>query len=294
MLDITVPATLSNLGPGYDTLGLAVSLLNRFQFTLADDWRVGGEVVAPAQQLTLATAQRAAHHFGGDLRGLHVVQTERVPRARGLGSSATARVAGLQAALTLCGLEVPLSEQLAFLCGEEGHPDNVVPALVGGLVIVEEDEGRVEHLRLPPPKLSVALCIPDREVRTDEARRILPAEVSRGDAIFNLRRLGFLLVGLLQEHEEGVRHGLHDRLHQPWRAPLVGPVEAAFAGAMEAGALGAFISGSGSTLAAFCTSDDVATMAAAALARPFAREGVACEQLVVRPVARGALASPRP
>jgi len=291
MLDITVPATLSNLGPGYDTLGLAVSILNRFRFERATDWRVDGETVDPDAQLTLATARRAARAFGVDLPGLSVVQDERVPRSRGLGSSATARVAGLTAALGMAGREIPLSDRLAFLTEEEGHPDNVVPAVVGGLALVDVTGGRISHLRLPPPKLVVALCVPDREVSTAEARRILPETVSRDDAVFNLRRLGFLLVGLIQGLDDAVELGVDDRLHQPWRGPLIGPSGEALQGAKQAGALGAFISGSGSTLAALCTSDEVAEAAARAMEAPFRAEGTPCAQHVVRPMARGVLAS---
>jgi len=291
MLVVTVPATLSNLGPGYDTLGLALSLLNRFEFEPGDDWRAEGATVDPDAHLTLRTARRAVEHFGGDLPGLHVRQQEHVPRSRGLGSSATARVAGLLAALELGGVRAPLDDQLTFLAAEEGHPDNVVPAMVGGLAVVDVREGGVAHLRLAPPKLHVAICVPDVEVPTDEARRLLPSSVSRDDAVFNLRRLGFLLVGLLEGVDGAVTSGLDDRMHQSCRAPLIGPVDQAFARAKASGALGAFISGSGSTLAAFCHGDELAAQVAEAMASAFEEQGLACKPMVLTPVARGALAS---
>ncbi len=289
-MEITVPGTLSNLGPGYDALGLAVSVVNRFRFTFDPGFAAEGEAIDPDAHLTLATARRAAAAFGAPLPGLQVEQEERVPRSRGLGSSATARVAGLLAALSRREGEVPLEEQLAFLSAEEGHPDNVVPALVGGLCVVGFEEGGLRHLRLGPPKgLVVALCVPDLEVSTPAARAILPAQVSHSDAAFTAGRMAFLMAGLLEERHQALSMALQDRLHQPFRAPLIGPVDDAFAAAMGAGAAGAFISGSGSTLAAFVPEGVGAEGVAEAMCGAFHAQGVGARGLVVRPLARGAL-----
>ncbi len=287
---ITVPGTLSNLGPGYDALGLAVSLVNRFSFRFEDGYSAEGEEVDPASHLTLATARRTAERFGFQLGGLHVEQRERVPRARGLGSSATARVAGMLAALSQHDGEVPLEAQLAFLSEEEGHPDNVVPALVGGLCVVGFEVGGLRHLRLGPPRgLSVALCVPAVEVSTPEARGILPREVAHGDAAFTAGRVAFLMAGLLAGRHHALGLGVQDRLHQDHRAPLIGPVADAFAMAEVAGAAGAFVSGSGSTLAAFVPEGTPGEDVAEAMCAPFRALGVGATALLVRPMARGAL-----
>jgi homoserine kinase len=288
-LTVDVPATLSNLGPGYDTLGLAVDLTNTFHLEPAEGWWAEGQRTDPDEHLTLATARRAAERFGGQLRGLAVRQEERVPRARGLGSSATARVAGLWAALRLGGARAPVDEQIAFLSEEEGHPDNVAPALLGGLVAVRTVGGRPHALSLGCPSLSVALCVPDREVSTPLARERLPRQVAHGDAVANLGSLAFLLAGLLRDDPEALALGLDDRLHQPYRAPLIGPVDESLAAAREAGAIGAFVSGSGSTLAAFVAPDGPVQAVAEALARPFRGEGgPGARALGVRPRATGA------
>jgi len=287
---ITVPGTLSNLGPGYDALGLAVSLVNRFSFRFDQGYSAEGEDVDPTSHLTLATARRTAERFGFPLRGLHVEQQERVPRARGLGSSATARVAGMLAALSQHDREVSLEEQLAFLSEEEGHPDNVVPALVGGLCVVGFESGGLRHLRLGPPRgLSVALCVPAVEVSTPEARRILPLEVTHADAAFTAGRMAFLMAGLLEGRHHALRLGVQDRLHQDHRAALIGPVADAFAMAEVAGAAGAFVSGSGSTLAAFVPDGTPGEDVAEAMCGPFRALGVGARALLVRPLARGAL-----
>lgn len=291
---VSVPGTLSNLGPGYDALGLAVSLTNRFTFRFdAPGFSAEGVPVDPDDHLTLATARRAAQAFGVELPSLHVRQEEQVPRARGLGSSATARVAGLLAATSPRATPVPVEEQLAFLCEEEGHPDNVVPALLGGLCVVGFEGRRLRHLRLAPPKgLVVALCVPDLEVSTPEARRILPATVSHHDAAFTAGRMAFLMAGLLGGHHEALAIGVQDRLHQDHRAPLIGPVDQAFEAARAAGALASFVSGSGSTLASFVPDGGPVQAVAEAMCGPFREGGIDATGLAVAPLGHGALVAP--
>ena len=269
MLEVTVPATTANLGPGFDVLGMALSVRNRFVFRESERWEAQGSAIDPDAHLTLKTAIRAAEHFGGSLPPLSVDQVEQVPRSRGMGSSATARVAGLAAGLHFSNLSVPEADQLQFLSDEEGHPDNVVPAAVGGLTLCGIVGGELKTLRVNPPDLQVALCIPDHEVVTADARERLPAEVPFGDAVFNVSAVAFLLAGLVGNDLDAIRLGLRDRLHEPHRAPLIGPVAEAMDAAVGAGALGGFISGSGSTLAALVGPGEDAEAVARAMAALF-------------------------
>ena len=257
---IEVPGTLSNLGPGYDVLGMAIDRTNGFIVEV-------GEGASPGSELVLLTAQRAAERFGGVLPPLQVIQHERVPRSRGLGSSATARVAGLLAYEHFVG---PVERTLAvrFLAEEEGHPDNVAPALLGGLVVCG-----ARPVRLPIAPVGIALCIPAIEVSTPLARRALPATIAHGDAVETLGALGQLLAGLVLGDLHAIRAGVHDRVHQPYRAPLIGPVYEAFEAAVAAGGA-PFISGSGSTLAAFVHTG--ALDVAEALAGPLRAAGIPC------------------
>lgn len=271
---IEVPATLSNLGAGYDVLGLAIDVVNRF---VVDE----GFEPSPGSELVVSTARRAAERFGGSVPPLVVSQQEQVPRSRGMGSSATARVAGLLAYEHFVG-PVPRDQALAFLTEQEGHPDNVAPALLGGLVVCGG-----QPVPLPIAPIRVALCVPDREVSTPVAREALPEQVLHADAVATLGALGQLLVGLTQGDFAAVRRGVHDRLHQPYRAPLIGPVEACFAAARAAGGA-PFISGSGSTLAAFVTRD--ALSVAEAMAAPLRALGIACATSEVRVREQGATA----
>lgn len=277
---IVVPGSLSNLGPGFDVLGVAVSLLNRF------DIRDQGEgEPTDDDHLVVATIRAAAERFAVPAPARWWVrQQEEVPRSRGLGSSATARIAGLLAWMRATGTELSDDDALAFLSEGEGHPDNVIAAWLGGAVIAALDGDRVVVRSVPvAASIRVALCIPTVEVRTDAARSVLPAQLSRADAVFNASRLAMLLHGLRTGDAEALALGVEDRLHHAYRAPLIGPVDAAIAAARRAGAAAGFISGSGSTLGALVLDGD-ANAVAEALASPFDN----ARALVVSPTLAGA------
>ena len=270
---VSVPATLSNLGPGYDVLGLALDLKNRFKFTTLPQrghFISSGRKVAAKSHLAFRTFVEAIHNFGGEYSGgLSLEQDEHVPRSRGLGSSATARVAGLMAYLKLVNPDLSVKDQVAFLAKAEGHPDNVTPALRGGLTLCGHEDDQLLHMVLPAPKLQVALCIPHKTVETNAARKILPANYPQSDIVFSTSRIAFLIAALLQDKPDMLEFAMKDVIHQPFRKTLIGPVDEAFAKAKDAGALSAFISGSGSTLAAFVSLDDNAEKVAQAMAEPF-------------------------
>jgi homoserine kinase len=287
MFTVTVPATLANLGPGFDVLGLAVGVRNTFAFEPAEAWSAEGTRIEPEAHLTLWTAHRAAAHFGGVIPPLAVRQIEQVPRSRGMGSSATARVAGLAAALHYTGLSIPKRDQLEFLVEQEGHPDNVVPAAVGGLTLCGQDAQGLRVLRLAAPDLAIGLLVPRHEVSTPAAREKLPALVPHADAVHNISATAFLIAGLLKGDAAAIAAGLDDRLHQPYRAELIGPIDEAFAAAREAGAFGACVSGSGSTLAALAPSRAIAGQAARAMQAAFERHHLPGDTRVTQPVQTG-------
>ena len=290
---VSVPATLSNLGPGYDVLGLALTLQNQFEFTVLEEtklFRSGGQDIDPAKHLSFKTFLEAIDKFGGDFsRGLQLEQEEKIPRSRGLGSSATARIAGLSAYLKLVNDQVTVNEQLDFLAQGEGHPDNVTPALLGGLNLCGSYEGQSQQMKLPAPDLSVALCIPNKTVATDEARKILPKQYSGEDVVYSTSRMAFLIASLLQEQHENLRFAMQDCIHQPYRKTLIGAVDEAFTNAYEAGALSAFISGSGSTLAAFVANDQDANLVAKAMGKAFGDN--ACQVMSVETSSTGVVVS---
>lgn len=293
-IPIVVPASLSNLGPGFDVLGMAVALFNQFDVAAegpAGFARVEDAPVAADDHLLVRTVRAAEEAFGTKLtHGLTIRQNDRVPWSRGLGSSATARVAAYVAWSHFTGKRPPIEEALDFLASQEGHPDNVVAAMLGGVTAGTRTEAGFRAIRFDAPhRLRVALCIPAIEVETAAARRVLPASYPRADAVFNGNRLAFLVHGLVSGDPDSLRIGQEDRLHQPYRKHLIGPVDEVIAAATAAGAASAFVSGSGSTMAAFVLdSDRDATAIADAMAAPFRAAGTPVETLVVAPSAVGA------
>jgi homoserine kinase len=291
---LDVPATLSNLGSGFDVLGVALELHNRFCFTPTGEAGAlteGGAPLDPATHAVAGTVRAAEAAFGVRLPvGLALEQTERVPRSRGLGSSATARVAGYLAWCRFTGHTPPLEEGLALLSELEGHPDNVAAAMLGGVTLAVGGTPFVWRRLEPPAGLRVVVCVPELQVSTAAARAVLPASYPRAELVYNARRLALLMTGLLAGDAEALRLGVEDHVHTPYRKGLIGPVDEVIAGAMGAGASCAFISGSGSTLAALVL-DPAADGAAIgrAMEAPLRAAGIGCWSGVLRPGLVGAV-----
>jgi homoserine kinase len=259
---VRVPATSANLGPGFDALGLALRLHNTVSIEPADSPEIGiegeGERTLPrdashlAYQAAAAVAARAAEMGSTPgIRAFRITQRNAIPLARGLGSSAAAIIGGAVAANALLGR--PLDQQaLIDLATEiEGHPDNVAPALLGGLVVCTRAATGVRWMRLAPPPLKVVLAVPDYPVSTEEARRRLPARVPFPDAVFNVTRAALLVAALTGGRPDLLDEATQDRLHQPYREQLVPGLTEVFAAARRAGAYGVALSGSGPAVLAF-------------------------------------------
>ena len=277
---VTVPATTANLGPGFDCLGAALQLYNHFRFIRLDD--------EPAGTATIRAIGRDAESISCDRNNLayrafsHLF--ERVDRpvpavqieieigyalGRGLGSSATAIVAGLLGANALAENPLTRAQVLDLAIALEGHPDNVVPAMLGGfhLAVPDGDRWEICPLAWHESVLPVTV-IPDFQMSTHEARAALPAQYDRADAVFNVGRLGLLLQGLATGRRDWIRLGMEDKLHQPYRFPLIRGVDPVIAALKAEGAYGVAISGAGATLLALCEADRTIAnrMSAAAIA----------------------------
>ena len=295
VVKIQVPATTANLGPGFDCLGLALALYNTVELSVSatTDVRVTGE---GAGQLPLGDANlvlRAAHKLARDVDidvpGWRLRQDNHIPLARGLGSSSAAIVGGLVAANQLLGINMPAWQLLQVATEMEGHPDNVAPALSGGLTVCGLEQNRVHCAGFPPPRdLAVGLVIPDFEVSTELARSVLPSEVPFADAVFNATHTALLLAALLSEDWELLRVAMKDRLHQPYRAQLVPGMGEVIEAAVEAGAYGAALSGSGPTVVAFA--GDEHTPITDAMLQAFAGHGVRARVVWTSVSAQGAFA----
>jgi homoserine kinase len=188
--------------------------------------------------------------------GLRVRQINRIPLGRGLGSSAAACLAGIAAASRLAGVQLSTDEILTRALPFEGHPDNVTPALMGGLTASAIVAGRVVASQVPVlVNLKAVVVIPDLTLPTKRAREVLPTQVPFADAVFNLTRLALLLTGLATNRPDLLAPGTEDRLHQPYRAVLLPGMEAILEEGRQAGALATCLSGAGSSLLALVNAD---------------------------------------
>jgi homoserine kinase len=284
---VSVPATTSNLGPGFDCLGLALSLRNELTLELRDGSGPaaieiegqGADSLPRGEKNLLVRAARLV--LPRNLPGRLVFHSfNRIPLARGLGSSAAAAVAGLWAGAHLFGtLRVSEDKLEEMAVALEGHPDNVAPCVHGGLTASLTDGGRSSAHRLNiHPSLSAVVCIPDFELATKKARAALPKKVPLADAVYNASR-GILLSGALETGHTGhLPELMTDRLHQPYRAKLVPGMSEAIAAALKAGAAGAALSGSGPTVFAFIGNDRGAGVGAA-MQRAFAKKRISSRSL---------------
>ncbi len=253
-LFVQVPATLANLGSGFDALGVALDLYLEVSATLAptDQLHYTGQGQVPNTPDNLIhQGYRAAWQALGEHHPprLAIQAHNPIPLARGMGSSSAALVAGAALADALSGGQLGLDGVFRVTAGLEGHPDNVAPAVYGGFVAALADPPLA--LPLPAPKgLLFVLGVPAYEVPTPLARAALPSSVPHADAVFNLARSALWPAALYSGRLEALREAARDRLHQPYRAHLMPGIEPALEQVYAAGALAAFVGGAGPTLAA--------------------------------------------
>ncbi|WP_394649344.1 homoserine kinase [uncultured Deinococcus sp.] len=255
---VRAPASSANLGPGFDSLGLSVPLYTTLRVTPQDVTEVvplGPELEGtPADESNYVYRAMllAARRAGQPLPPARVEIWTDVPLARGLGSSAAALVAGIVAGNELLGRPLTDEVVLDVAAREEGHPDNVAPALFGGIVVATLDKLGTHYVRLDPPaNLGVTVLVPDFELSTSKARAVLPREYSRADAVHALSHAALLAAALAQGRLDLLRHAMQDYIHQVWRAPLVPGLSDILESAHEYGALGAALSGAGPTVLCF-------------------------------------------
>lgn len=251
---IRIPATTANLGPGFDTLGAALQLYNEVHVTTgpARDIEITGE---GAGQLPTGKSnivwQAMAMILGKQwpFGSLRIRLINRIPLSSGLGSSAAARLGGLLAAYAVTGKKYAPADVLAIGVRLEGHPDNIVPALAGG-VCAAVDGSAISYVRLAPPALKAVVCHPAFELPTEKARGVLPRQVPIADAVYNISRTALFIAALAARRYDCLGAAMDDRLHQPYRKKLIPGMDAVCTAARAAGAYGAVISGAGPSLIA--------------------------------------------
>ncbi|WP_295421494.1 homoserine kinase [uncultured Subdoligranulum sp.] len=261
MIQVSVPATSANVGAGFDSLGLAVSLHNVFTFEEAEGIQIssvdGTHVPAGSNNLVYRSARVVYDQLGIPLRGLRITQRNDIPMARGLGSSSACIVAGILGANALLGGRLTKRQMLTLATAIEGHPDNVAPAMLGGFVTSVIDEGQVYSVKKDiDPELAFAAFVPDFRLLTAKARAALPQMVSHKDAVYNLSRAALATAAFCDGDYALLGVATKDVLHQQYRLPLIQGGDEIFELALDLGAMAAYISGAGPTIMAVVHRDD--------------------------------------
>lgn len=306
-VSVSVPATSANLGPGFDCLGLALDLRNevtavatgpdidyddpqqtRYEIQVAGT--DAAKIPTGRENLLVEAAETLFRQAGRRPTAVSIHMVNHIPVGSGLGSSSSAIVAGLVVANAVILGGYTSAELIRLAVEMEGHPDNVAPAMMGGLVLgvlPDGEHGPVQLLlrRWTPPQLTAIIVLPDFPLLTSEARAALPPSLTRADGIFNASRLGLLLHALTSGEYDCLRVAMADRIHQPYRLTLIPGARAAYDAAYEAGALGVALSGAGPSLLALAAGhpEDIA----AAMSEAFARAGLTSRAWILQPTPEG-------
>jgi homoserine kinase len=266
VVSIQVPASTTNLGPGFDCLGAALQLWNRISIEPDESGAQNPIIVSEAANLFF-------DRTGQKRFGIRCLIEGEVPQARGLGSSVTIRAAVLLALNTLSDSHLSKRELCELCAALEGHPDNAAAALYGGFTIISKARNEIARFDIDPT-LKFVLFIPNFEVKTSEARRVVPETFSRQAVVENLANACLIAAAFASREYEQLRDAFADHLHQPFRTQFVPFLPAVLDAARKAGALGGFLSGSGSTIACLTLSDGNEVAAAIADAAPEANAKV--------------------
>ncbi|MGN1095515.1 MAG: homoserine kinase [Eubacteriales bacterium] len=257
-ITLRVPATSANVGPGFDSLGIAFSLYNTFTFEEKESGIIFSgfeKEFANEKNLAFVAYKKVAETAKKNIGGLHIGISSDVPVARGLGSSATLIAAGAVAANELLSCGYSKKELIEICFPLEGHADNLTPAFIGGFTAAMTDGGKLytESFDISD-NLKFFALVPDFETKTVNARAVLPREVPRGDAVANVSHVAMLIKAMRNGDIALLRAAINDKLHEPYRRKLIYNFDTVKSAAKDAGAPVFFISGSGSTC--MCVSEE--------------------------------------
>ncbi|SMF89168.1 homoserine kinase [Paenibacillus uliginis N3/975] len=292
---IKVPASTANLGPGFDTLGMALSLYawiemkqdDRTAFHLYGDEMKG--VPEDKSNLIYKVAQMVFDEAGISVPELAISMCSDIPLTRGLGSSASAIVGSLAAANALIGSPLPDSKLFDMATNLEKHPDNVGASLFGGIIAAAWDGSHADYVRIEPPvNLDTLVVIPDFHLSTAKAREALPEQFSLSDAVYNISRSSLMTAALASGRLDLIGAAMRDRIHQPYRAALVPGMAEILDEAPNRGALGIALSGAGPTLIALIQrGDERVESLKSYLMETMKKEGISASSLLLQPDVEG-------
>ena len=291
MIKIRVPATSANLGPGFDCLGLALDIWNEISFEDAEEmtYRVTGagaeKLNRRPKNLLTESFKRVYEICGKPLIGIDIKAHNNIFHSSGLGSSAAAIVAGIYGANELLNKPLDLNVLLKLAAEIEGHPDNVAPALLGGLVVSIMTESEIITRCYVIPALTIVIVKPEMRWQTHTARSVLPKSVSRADAIFNIGRTALVIDSLRNGDLDLLQKVMDDRIHQSYRLKLIPAGMAAYKTAKQFGA--AALSGAGPSIICFVLTEKAET-AKEKIIDVFTKQGIESQGLITRPSSLGA------
>ena len=291
MIKIRVPATSANLGPGFDCLGLALDIWNEVAFEESDSisYQVTGEGAEKLNQrprnLLTDSFRRVFEICGTSLKGVAIKAHNKILNSSGLGSSAAAIVAGIYGANESLNLPLDMNTMVKLAAKLEGHPDNVAPALLGGLVVSAMTDSEVITRRYDVPQLSIVIVKPEVNWQTHTARAVLPKTLSRADAIFNIGRTAFVIDAIRNGDLDLLQTVMDDRIHQPYRLKHIPSGIAAYEAARQYGA--AALSGSGPSIICFVSTEKTED-AKENIINVFRKQGIHSQGLITKPSSSGA------
>ena len=299
LVRVKAPATTANMGPGYDCLGMALDVWNTIEVEVLDSGEPvvevtgegAGELGTGRDNLVYRSMEFLFQDAGQEMPLVRIRCDNAIPLARGMGSSAAAIAGGLVAANAICSQDYTPNDLLEMAATIEGHPDNVAAAVLGGMQLVISDKTE-EGSRLyavsinVPPELRAVVFVPQVRIATEDARAALPEKVTMADAVHNMGRIGLLVASMTTNHPEYLAIATQDLLHQPYRQPLFPAMKVIFKAALDAGALGVFLSGSGSTVLALTQGREMTV--AYEMAEAARQASVEGNVSVTQPTVRGA------
>lgn len=292
---VKVPASTANLGPGFDSLGMALELYEWIAMSPAAQTIVHlhgdemKELPTGKENLLYQVACQVFERAGLEAPELEISVYSEIPLTRGLGSSASAIIGALAAANALLADPLPEEELFRMACAMEHHPDNVGASLFGGIVVAYWDGEEAQHIRVEPEeRLEAIVAIPEFELSTEKARGVLPETLPMRDAVYNIGHSNLLVAAFCSGRYELIRSAMKDALHQPYRAALIPGMEEVLAGADRHGALGAALSGAGPTLIALADSgEDRVEELTGFLSATMGKHGIAVSIRRLRPSREG-------
>ena len=264
MIRVIVPATSANLGPGFDSLGISLSIYNEYEFSLKDENGLFFEGVEEEFQnednIIYMAIKKVFDKYNFKFKGLGIkIIRQDIPISRGLGSSSSCIVAGLVGAFALMNKKINKDEILSLAVEVEGHPDNVCPAIFGGLIstVMVDNKKPVYNCVEVKDGVKFVALIPRFKLSTEKARAILPKEISFKDCIYNVGRAALLISCFSNGNYTLLREATKDRIHERFRSKLIDNFDEVYNKSLELGAFSCFLSGAGPTLMAIVDKDNI-------------------------------------